>query len=114
MYKIVVKYTTNYQGIYEEEIITASDLYELKNKYSKLIDKWFKRLVPHVDFNKYIVCLDYNNKLYQFSNREDIHNEIKIQLIKQTLLNIDYFDNTILNLRQQPERKFEIYYNKML
>ena len=98
MYKITVLFESDINGVYTQEIETASDEFFKNLKYDRLLDRWLKRLCPklkmdtncydakHVDLlNKYIIdsinlTLDYQNKINKIDRNRTFN--IKVEMIE--------------------------------
>ena len=94
MYKITVLYESDINGVYVQEIETASDEFFKNLKYQRLLDKWSKRLCPKFNmdtyyytpkdvdlFNFFIIdsinlSLDYQNKI----NKKDRNRTFNINV----------------------------------
>ena len=110
MYKIQVHYKSNIKGVYTKEEETATDMEQAKQKQHRMIDRWFDIICPHIDFyhyeNKVLhterllstnngIIFDYNDELYK----------IKIDLINQTLENMNKYDEFITGEKTIEENK---------
>ncbi len=110
MFKIQVFFKSNIKGVYTQEIETATDIYQLQSKKQRMIHRWFDILCYHIDFSKYQSILN----IYRLNNKEEIDffeemNKLKIDLINQTLDNMDKFDELITgeDTTEETMRKFE-------
>jgi hypothetical protein len=87
MYKITVLFNSNIDGVYTKEEETATDFSEMQHKQSRMMDRWFEILCPHIKIEQYYsriflsVC-DYKTQLKK-------KQEIMLKFINQTLENLD-------------------------
>ena len=59
MYKIILKYQTEIEGAYTEEVQICDSEEMLQKKYRKLLLKWVKILIPKISYMKIKFLPDY-------------------------------------------------------
>ena len=110
MFKIQVFFKSNIKGVYVKEEETATDKIQLDYKTQRLINRWFDILCPHIDFSIYHSSVLRASRLYE--KNADFCDELiklRIGLIKQTLDEMDEFDELITgeDTTEETMRKFE-------
>ncbi len=112
MFKIQVYFKSNIKGVYTKEEETATDKFQLVSKKQRMIDRWFHILCCHIDIGKYEHCILEAYRLTKnekFDYCEEI-NKLKIDLINQTLENLNKFDELITGetTTEETKRYFKI------
>lgn len=128
MYKIELFFQSE-NGIYTKEEETASDHYFMNYKYSRMLDRWFKILCPHIDFDdyfndlngkhlskysktinekKYEIALDIIQRELEYQNK--LFNENKKFTIKIIDLDNKYRDHTqeLLDKMTEDNKQYNI------
>lgn len=109
MYKINLYYKSNIIGVYTKEEEISTDITYLKLKIKRMLNRWFNILCPHIDLDKYI---DKVLMMKRYINNNELNpeyldeiNKIQINLIKQTLDEMDKFDEYISGIKTTDETK---------
>ena len=117
MFKIQVFFKSNIKGVYSQEIDIATDEYYLDIKKQRMIDRWFEIICPHINFNMYlsnVIQMTHKLKKASYELLKESY-QLKIDLINQTLDNMDKFDELSNGEKTTEEtmRKFEITVEKI-
>ena len=105
MYKIILKYQTEIEGAYTEEVQICDSEEMLQKKYRKLLLKWVKILIPKISYMKIKFLPDYL-LLDMIDNKVKFLNE-KYPNETERSFNIDYV--TVINITVENIKQFETF-----
>ena len=105
MYKIILKYQTEIEGAYTEEVQICDSEEMLQKKYRKLLLKWVKILIPKISYMKIKFLPDYL-LLDMIDNKVKFLNE-KYPHETERSFNIDYV--TVINITVENIKQFETF-----